>query len=58
MKKIAGKPAFLDVNDLMRAAAEGDRAADNVLDMIDDKEVDGNDSHRLAELYNATLVTE
>lgn len=41
-------------NILIRKAAEGDRAAINVLDMIDENAVDPNDNYRLIELYDAS----
>ena len=40
-------------NILIRKAAEGDQAAINVLDMIDENAVDPNNNFRLIELYDA-----
>lgn len=41
-------------NDLIRKAADGDKAALNVLTMIDEREVDPYDNARLIELYEAS----
>ena len=41
-------------NVLIRKAADGDRAALNVLTMIDEREVDPYDNYRLIELYDAS----
>ena len=48
------KPTSLTVNDLMLLAAEGDEAAINILDMIDEKSIDGKNPKQNAEIYNAT----
>lgn len=42
----------MSVNDLMLLAANGDSAAINLLDMIDEGSLD-NDEQRIAELYKA-----
>jgi len=57
-KQIKGKPRSITINQLINASADGDSAADNLLDMLDAGEVQKEDVKRIAEIYNASDLSE